>query len=337
MRRNEIRDTLVAIAEGRASRPRDLISDDASDAPAICPFCPGNEHMTPPEAFAIYTEGGEVAPGSGCRSARWLVRVFANRYPAFGGALHSNSSAPSRGENCPGYGAHEVVVDSPNHDETGGSMGANQVRLVLLALRERLKFHYRSGARYVLAFKNSGLGSGASLSHPHWQVVAMPVVPPRVELELERAMRHFAATGRCLYCDFMRRETGRPELVVYENRDFAAVCPEAPILAWHMMVYPKSHSPFFPFESDVRFASLADAVRRSLVALESALDKPPYNVIIHSAPIASDPLAEDAYHWYMEILPRVTTVGGFEWGTGCFINHMPPERSAEILRRHLPG
>lgn len=337
MRKNEIRDTLVAIAEGRASRPRDLISDNTSNAPAVCPFCPGNEHMTPPEAFAIYAEGGEVAPGSGSRTARWLVRVFSNRYPAFGGALHRGLSASSPEENSPGYAAHEVVVDSPNHDGTWGSMGTNQVWLVLLTLRERLKFHYRSGARYVLGFKNSGLGSGASLSHPHCQVIAMPVVPPRVEQELGRAMRHFATTGRCLYCDLIRREMGRPELVVCENRDFAAVCPEAPILAWHTMVYPKSHSPLFPSESDARLASLAAVVHRSLAALESALDNPPYNVIIHSAPIASDPLADDAYHWYMEILPRVTTVGGFEWGTGCFINHMHPERSAEVLRRHLPG
>ncbi len=264
-----------------------------SDGP--CPFCPGHEAETPPEAFAVRDTHG------------WQLRVVPNKFPAV------------RPDTPEAFGFHEVVVECPDHLANPTELSDTQFANVFTAYRERL-LHYSADPRIesVSIFKNVGAEAGASLDHLHSQLVALPFVPDALREELR--------SPRCHFCEMIE-----PARLVVESENFRIVCPFAPRFAYETWVLPKDHEPRFETISDV--AELATLMKRVLVALDRVLHFPAYNWFLHTAPRGQWP----RFHWHVELIPRLSRVAGFEWGSGVFINDVFPERAARDLRDKLPA
>ena len=327
LRRDVVSGRWVIIATERASRPTDfargrepLVAADRDR----CPFCPGREDQTPPEIYAVRTAGPRDGPG-------WRVRGVPNRYPALRIEGELQAEGGPLFERMDAVGAHEVIVETPEHDTHLGLLPGDQVVEVLRAYRERyVDLDQDPRFQYATLFRNHGRTAGASLAHPHSQLIALPVIPRRAEEELEVARRYFVEHARCLYCDVVSAELQRGERVVYENDVFLAYEPYASRFPFETWILPKFHQASFGRLEDEELQELADALRATLYKLHAALDNPPYNFIVHSAPYV--PLPEHLYHWHIEIMPRLTSVAGFEWGTGFYINVISPEQAAAFLR-----
>jgi len=320
LRRDPFSGTWVSVAAGRARRP--VEARDGGE----CPFCPGNEDMTPPELASWRDETGQ----------HWLVRVVDNLFPALLPGARGPSAGP-QGEELyhamPAVGAHEVIVEHPDHHATWASMGEQHLTLVLKAWQARYRHHAgKPQVRYVQLFRNSGPASGASLSHPHSQVVALPLIPLSLQAELSRAASYFSATGNCAYCEVVAREEGGPRLVL-ANADFVAFCPFASRVPYETWVVPRRHQPGFGRLTPPELASLAGMLRVLAASHFGIPGGMSFNLILHTAPCDGGSHAH--YHWHLEWIPRMGTAGGFEWGTGWFINTVPPEVAAWQLRSHF--
>jgi UDPglucose--hexose-1-phosphate uridylyltransferase len=316
----------VIIATERAKRPTDFkIKRDAPQG-GFCPFCPGNEEKTPPEVLA-YRENGTGANGPG-----WSLRVVPNKFPALmieGGLQREGEGIYDK---MNGVGAHEVIIENPDHAKTLADLTDAQVESVVWAYRDRI-VDLRKDARfrYALIFKNHGEAAGASLEHSHSQLIALPIVPRYVSEEIFGAREYFNFKERCIFCDIVRQERGDRRRVVYENDDFITVSPYAPKFPFETWILPKAHQSSFEDGQVREYQSFAKALRITLRKLNAALDRPPYNFIVHTSPLNEKNLPY--YHWHVEIMPTLTKVAGFEWGSGFYINPSPPEESADHLHR----
>jgi len=289
-----------------------------------CPFCPGRESMTPKEVL-LY-QGGEGAAG-----APWNVRVVPNLYPA----LRIEGTHDKRGEGLydmmRGIGAHEVVIETPRHDEDPASFSREQMVEVVNAYRERMIDLLRDTRfQYVLVFKNHGPAAGASLQHAHSQIIALPVTPARIEMELTGTGRYFDYRGRCIYCDIIQQELADTRRLVAQNADFVAFAPFASRFPFEVAILPRRHEPFFQTLTPGLTSAFSEILIDVLRRYKLALTDPPFNYVIHTAPPGYP--SPDRYHWQVEVLPKLTEVAGFEWGSGFFINPMPPEEAARALR-----
>ncbi len=275
----------------------------------ICPFCPGNESHTP---LAVLSYPG-IQGG-------WRLRVIPNKYPAV--TTVSGDTA---------YGVHEVIIESPLHTETLGALPEEAFVDSFRAFRERV-VHLKANSRlqYVQLFKNHGAGAGASLQHCHSQLIGLPTVPVQVRIELSASAQFFAARGECYFCDLVRRESDEETRVVMETEDILVLEPYAPRLPFETWVLPKRHHSHFEAAAEAEVAALARAVRGVVRRLEALFDRPSLNFFLHSNPIQEP--ASPCYHWHLELIPRISGIGGFEWGTGFYINAIPPEEAASILR-----
>ncbi len=230
-----------------------------------------------------------------------------------------------------GIGAHEVIIETPKHDMTLASLPARQVEDVLWAYRDRIIDLKRDRRfKYILIFKNHGDAAGASLEHTHSQLIALPVVPKRVTEEIEGANAHYNFKERCIFCDMIRQEIESKVRVIAENDGFLVMAPFAPRFPFEMWILPKAHQCAFEESQKREFEQLAPLLKDMLTRLDRVLDFPAYNYIIHTSPIGE--ASQDSYHWHMEIMPKLTKLAGFEWGTGFYINPTPPEESAKFLR-----
>jgi len=335
LRKDIVTGRWVIIASERSKRPDDFRPAGAvpkEEVSAFCPFCEGNESKTPPEVFALRREG--TAPdGPG-----WRVRVVTNKFPAL-----SPGAPPPRPEgglfqSMPGVGVHEVVIENPDHAKELVDLDTGHILDVLDVFRMRIgaieeNFHYQ----YVQVFKNKGKEAGASLSHPHSQIVATPIVPKRVKEEVYGAERLFRANRECVFCRTIAEESRLGERLVLRNGDFAVLAPFASRSPFEMAIYPLRHSPFFTGTTRDELASMAIVIKTVLGRLKSMLSDPPFNFVLHQAPnptVSSKawPGIRGYFHWHLEILPVLTKVAGFEWGTGFYINPVPPETAAGYLR-----
>jgi UDPglucose--hexose-1-phosphate uridylyltransferase len=315
----------VIIAPERANRPSDFAAGPRRPRSARdCPFCPGRESATPSELLAGRPWAApRDAPG-------WTYRVVPNRYPALRIEGELDRAAEGLHDRMNGIGAHEVLIETPEHDASLASMSADSVTDVLLAVRERmLDLRKDERLEYVLFFKNHGDAAGATLEHPHSQLIATPMVPTLVEAELAGGARHHDVRGRCVWCDIRHQDRGSGRLIV-EADGFAVLAPYAPRFAYETWILPSRHSSSFE-ESGVEdlqglARTLGDLVRR----MNRALDSPAYNLLLHTAPLRASQLPH--YHWHLEVIPKLTTVAGFEWGAGLFIHTTTPEDSAARLR-----
>jgi UDPglucose--hexose-1-phosphate uridylyltransferase len=326
LRRDPIVGRWVIIATERARRPVDVGRVREAPQGGLCPFCPGQEDKTPREVHAAGRPAGAAPNGPG-----WKVRVVPNRFPAL--MIEGDLDREPAGiyDRMNGIGAHEVIIETPEHGRDLANLPDADVAEVLLAFKARiLDLRNDLRFRYILLFKNYGALAGATLEHPHSQLIALPVTPRHVAEEIEGARRHFEHRERCIFCDIVMQERRDRARLVFENDGFVVFAPYAPRSPFETWVVPKRHESNFEAEPRERLGQCAAALRSTLKRMAVALGDPPYNFMVHSNPLrdASSP----SYHWHVEVMPALTHVAGFEWGSGFHINPVPPEEAAEFLR-----
>jgi UDPglucose--hexose-1-phosphate uridylyltransferase len=318
----------VIIAARRGRRPDEFADTGHRPAdPQACPFCPGHEHLTTPEIVASGRPAGAPADGPG-----WRRRVFPNLYPA----LTPDSPEPvaSPWPVRAGSGHHEVVVSSPDHGATLQTLGAADLADLLAVVRDRVRvLGDLPAVHHVLPFFNQGAAAGATLAHPHGQILAGPLVPQLVAEKLQRSAAHRAATGRCLLCDLAAGEEAAGIRVVAAGPEAVLVAPWASRFPYEMLAVPRGHAPDLAAATDGDLQGLATVLATGLAGLERAVPAAALNLVIHGAPTAAAPApGRTAFHWHLEVLPRLARLAGFEAGTGFAINAIPPERAAARLR-----
>lgn len=328
IRQNIIARQWVIIATDRARRPDELARSNAVrvDLPAYvptCPFCPGNEAMTPPETFRLPAKKGS--------ESAWRVRVVPNKFAALSaeGELVRMNVGIKR--TLSGVGQHEVLIETPDHSTTPARMDDAEVEQIIRAYLQRYGAVMADPrVEHITLFKNHGPAAGTSIEHPHSQLIATPLIPSEVSDRLETALQFYNENGRCIFCLTLEEEREEGTRVVEENEHFTAFIPFAALSPFHLWIFPKRHCASFECLQEEEIRSLASILRRVLRRLYDGLNDPDYNFVIRSAPKKSDEVRY--YHWYLSVVPRVTQAAGFELGTGMFINVAQPEESARFLR-----
>lgn len=326
LREDPITGRWVIIATERSKRPSDFPVREEVRKSGNCPFCQGNEALTPPEIMSYRREGTAAdEPG-------WWIRVVPNKFPALErGELKEKPQQDGPYTRLKGIGAHEVIIESAEHDVSLENQSTRQIEDIFRAWRDRLYFlRNLDDVKYVQIFKNEGAVAGASLQHPHSQIIAVPVIPDVVREELRGAEAYYNSEGECLYCRINVLEQEKRVRLVAENDSFVAFCPFASRFPFETWISPRKHQADFSAMDDHLLGKMGLIIRDTLKTLTSSLKNPPYNMVLHTAPTGYEDSAY--YHWHLEILPRLTTVAGFEWGTGIYINPTPPEEAARYLR-----
>lgn len=264
----------------------------------------------------------------------WHVRVVPNKYPALPAGDEPRPAASGLFQSLAADGAHEVVIESPDHVTRMSELEADCWPPILKAYRQRLAY-WRADRRMRagIVFKNVGLGGGASLQHVHSQLMALPLVPEVLGRELAGSARLFQTAGHCGFCRMAQEEESATARLVLQSPQFLAFCPFASCFAYETWIMPRAHQAHFDALTDAEAVELGDVLRRVISALEQSLPELAYNYVLHTTPFDTDETAH--YHWHIEILPRVTRLAGFELGTGIFLNTVAPEDAARILRGAL--
>jgi UDPglucose--hexose-1-phosphate uridylyltransferase len=329
LRKDPVTHEWVIIATERSRRPTDFkSSEDLMGKPAYspnCPFCPGNEKMTPGEVLAY--RPADALPNS----AGWWVRVVPNKFPAL--AIEGNLDRAGFGmyDMMNGIGAHEVIIECTEHDKSIANVSPLQAQEVLWAYRDRcLDLMKDKRFKYILLFRNHGKVAGASLEHPHSQLIALPMVPQDVMLKIEGSQRYHDYHERCIYCDMVKQEVSYGERIICMNDDFVAFCPFSAKYPFETWIVPREHSSSFIYEDRQRINAFASILQDALSRIGICLNYPPYNYTLHTAPINQE--RERDFHWHLSIMPRLTIAAGFEMGTGVYINVTAPEDAAHHLR-----
>lgn len=324
LRQEPITKKWVIIATERSKRPSDFPIRPEKRKGGSCPFCVGNESKTPPEIAAYRKEGTQE------NSSGWWVRVVPNLFPAL-----KPGTTETYKQNFyltrPGSGAHEVLIESTDHNASLEEHSLDQVREIFQMWIDRYRAVInQEGIKYVQIFKNEGSVAGASLEHPHSQLIATPLIPPVIDEELKGAKDYHAQQGKCIYCDMLNHEVKERERIAVENQDFVSFCPYASRFPFETWIIPKEHQADFASLNNGQVTRLAEIVQETMQKIIGSLNNPPYNMVLHSAPSGEG--NAPYYHWHLEILPRLTIVAGFEWGTGIIINPTPPESAAQYIR-----
>lgn len=318
----------VIFAPSRAARPHDLVQrarPAASPAGEACPFCPGNEHLTPPEIFAVRDSGLPNAPG-------WKVRVTPNKYPAL--RIEEDARRNQTGQlfrSMGGCGAHEVIIDSPDHGTSLARQPVEQVRLVLWTMQQRYIDLMRDlRFQTIVIFKNHGEQAGTSLTHPHCQLIAAPVVPHLLRHKLSVAAQYFDQTGECLYSVMLKEEEAAGERIVLANDHFVALAPYASQVPFETWILPRHRQSSFRWLDPSLLRPLAEILKNVLLRLDVRLHDPDFNLTLDTG--TRDSEDSEYFLWHFRILPRLTHRAGFEMGSGMAINTVLPEEAAAALR-----
>ncbi len=325
LRKDPIVGRWVIISTERGKRPSDWAFEARIRKGGFCPFCPGNEDKTPPEILAVRDGGPAQANSPG-----WRVRVVPNKFPA----LQIEGELNRRGEGLydlmNGIGAHEVIIETPDHEKELADLDVSHIESILKVFRDRVT-DLRNDLRfqYILVFKNHGGTAGASLEHSHSQLIATPILPKRVAEELDGANKHYRLKERCIYCDIIHQEMDSKKRIIQETDAYLAIAPFASRFPYETWILPKEHASHYERMEEVFYHKFAEILKDVLQRIQRTLDAPPYNFIIHSSPIQRADVPE--YHWHMEIIPKLSRIAGFEWGSGFYINPIPPEDAAAHL------
>lgn len=319
----------VIIATERAQRPQQNTGLAKPDLAASCPFCSGNEAMTPPEILAYRDSKSQPnQPG-------WTVRVVPNMYPALTPDGDQNLRMHGIYESMNARGVHEVVIEFQEHATHVAELSEKQFKDLVRAYQERMiALSGDKRWRHVLIYKNEGAHAGATFEHLHSQLVALPMVPQQVHEELEVAKDFYERKRQCLYCTVIDGDILDGGRIVIVNELFVVLCPYAPRFPFETWILPRDHDARFERASELQRDEFALILRETLMRLDRCLTQPPFNYVLHSSPF--DAAEEHHYHWHLEIMPRLTGVAGFEWGSGFFINTADPENAAQALREALP-
>ncbi len=316
----------VAIDTERVRSPRDFVRPRPPRRGGPCAFCPGHERETPPEILAY-----RDPPGSPANAPGWRVRVVPNKFPA----LRVEGDLERRGDGLydlmNGRGAHEVIIESPAHDQTLASLPPSAIQDVVRAYRERiLDLRCDERLRSVLILRHHGLMAGIDHEHPHSQLLAAPIVPMAVSAEIDHARTYYTYRERCLFCDILRQEIDHGTRLVAVSSHVVAFAPFAARFPFETWLMPRHHAAAFESADDAVLRDLASILRTVLRKLEHTLADPPHTLLLHSAPFGDG--ESPSYHWHVEIVPTLVGVGDFEWGTGLHLNPLPPEDAARVLR-----
>ncbi|GMH03037.1 hypothetical protein Nepgr_004876 [Nepenthes gracilis] len=323
LRKDRINNRWVIFSPARSKRPSDLKSKSPATNPnpkQECPFCVGHEHECAPEIF-------RVPPDS---KSDWKIRVIENLYPALSRRIEPDPSSDDL-DRClvlNGFGFHDVVIESPTHPVHMPDLSASEVGDVLLAYKKRiLQLASVDSIKYVQVFKNHGVTAGASMSHSHSQMIALPIIPPSISLRLEAMKEYFDQTGKCVLC-----EVPSEELLVDESTHFISVVPFAATYAFEIWIVPRNHSSHFHHIDSEKAVDLGGLLKLMLRKVSLQLNNPPFNFMIHTSPLQIKESQLPCSHWFLQIVPQLTVVGGFEVGTSCYINSVFPEDAAHVLR-----
>ncbi len=337
LRYNYLKDTWAVIAIERARRPHDYsthIYEEYGDK-SKCPFEPGNEDKTPPEIFAIRE------PGTAPNTPGWKVRVIPNKYPAFRIEETDKADFYCIYDKKGGFGAHEVVIDTPDHYKHIQDFSIEELNNMYIAFRERIKALYQDlRIKYVQVFKNHGKDAGKSLVHSHSQIIALSKIPKKPDTIIKQSRIYYQKKERCYTCDEIKFELVDGDRVVYENEHFLVFCPYASLFPFEVKIVPKNHTHDFTTVDGDMLKNLSDATQQAVRRLHKALVNPPFNMILYTSPPVRDCVEDPDYfyhidsffHWHIEILPRIAIHAGFELGTDYYINPTPPENAAKFLR-----
>lgn len=313
----------VVIATGRAKRPeefathkRETINEDPTKP---CFFCYPEETKQESDILIYKKSDGD-----------WSLRVFPNKYPAFSRSrtLEHFEEGPYFGMDGVGY--HELII-TKDHKRQIANLEILEVAEIMDAYQERyLDLMGRKSVNYIEIFHNHGKEAGASIVHPHSQLMAIPVVSPYVQLELDGAEIYHKANRKCVYCTMIEWERENKKRVVFENEEYLVFCPFSSRASFETWVIPKKHKPYFERTTQAEKLHLAEAMRNAVNKIYKALDDPAYNFYIHTSPC--DGKDYPHFHWHIEILPRTSTWAGFELSTGIEISTIQPEVAADYLR-----
>ncbi|MDO9287968.1 MAG: galactose-1-phosphate uridylyltransferase [Thermodesulfovibrionales bacterium] len=330
LRKDPLLNRWVAVMSDSRAPEEYHLPDDIKESG--CKLCSGRESETPSEIAAIRVNGSRPnEPG-------WQVRVIPSSNPI----LQIEGDLGRKGigmyDKMNSIGANEIFIETPEHNKRPEDMGFEQVVKVVTLYKERTTDLERdSRMRYILIYKNSGKEAGAIYSHPHSQIIATPIIPKRVKEELDGAKQYYAFKERCIFCDIMREELRYEQRVIFETKNFIAFCPYAQRFSFEFWIMPKRHSCAFQDISPDETEDFGLILSSTMKRLGTILKNPPYNYIIHTAPNRIPrrnhwhTLGED-FHWHMEVMPRLTRVSGFEWGSGFYVVTTSPEDAAKYLR-----
>jgi UDPglucose--hexose-1-phosphate uridylyltransferase len=326
LRQNFFTKEWVIIATERAKRPEDLathrVVPPVPEFLESCPFCPGNEDKTPAEVMRVTANPGDA----------WAVRVIPNKFAALSSEVQPTRSLQHLRRRIEGFGFHEVIIDSPSHSHYMGLLPDSHVAMILRAYKERynaLSVDHR--VNHVTIFKNHGADAGASLQHPHSQLIATPVIPSQVRHRLHEALRHYDDVGECMFCHMVEREVEDQTRIVLKSEHFVAMEVFAAATPFATHIFPLRHMASFGDITDVEISDLARILRTLLAKIYVGLENPDLNFTIRSGP--TEYTGARHFHWYVSVIPRLTRVAGFELGSGMFINTVLPEAAAEFLRK----
>jgi UDPglucose--hexose-1-phosphate uridylyltransferase len=324
IRHNVLTREWVIIATERARRPEEFAKNRVKKVLpprlATCPFCPGNERMTPPETYVVPDTNG------------WRVRVTPNKFAAlsYEGERHRRIEGIRR--TVTGVGIHEVIIETPDHSKTTALLGDAQVETIIQTYLHRFMFASQDPRiEQVTIFKNHGEQAGTSLEHPHSQMIGSPVITAQIRDRLVNALKHFDEFGECIFCRVLEQELREGQRVVLETQHFVSFIQFAALTPFSMLIMPRRHMACFAEINDAEASDLARNLRRTLAKLYQGLEDPDFNYAIRTAP--TEYKGVKYYHWYLSIIPRLTKVAGFELGTGMFINVSLPEENASFLKK----
>ncbi|MBI4464956.1 MAG: galactose-1-phosphate uridylyltransferase [Acidobacteria bacterium] len=324
LRQNPISKQWVIIATERARRPDEMVKDRPERKPLPsfverCPFCLGNEHLTPPESMRLERDG------------QWLVRVIPNKFAAL--SREGELVRKFNGLKCAvsGVGIHDVVVETPDHSKTTALLPEEDVELIIRSYKDRY-FAITEDPRieHVTIFKNHGTGAGTSLEHPHSQIIATPIIPPEIRMRMEEALRFYDMCGECIFCRVLHDELADRVRIVHETSHFVSFIPFASLTPFALWIFPRRHMASFGEIRPEEIQDLGQMLRQVLAKLYYGLKDPDYNYVVRTSPSEGRHLRY--YHWYLSLIPRLTRTAGFELGSGMYINPTIPEANAEFLR-----
>ncbi|MBU2591069.1 MAG: galactose-1-phosphate uridylyltransferase [Nitrospinota bacterium] len=325
LRKDPVVGRWVIILKSRGKRPLEPYIPTDSGRSTFCPFCYGNESKTPKEIMAVRPDG------SSPNASGWKVRVVPHKYPLL--QIEGELSKVGEGiyDKMNGVGAHEIIIETPEHGLRMEELSEDDIRDILIVFRERIVDLAKDKRfKYILIFKNHGMEAGDTVDHSNSQLIALPIIPDLIREQIEGAFEHYKLKDRCIFCDVINQELRENIRVVSENDNFVAIAPYASRFPFEVAIYPKKHCAFYENNGVNTYKSLANIVKDTLERLGIVLNNPPYNMILHTSPTSGS--HNEYYHWHIEIMPKVTMVAGFEWGSGFHINPTSPEDAARYLR-----
>ncbi len=317
----------VIIAPGRDGRPQDYVTvEEGRPAPPVhrddCPFCTGNEEKTANELLRLERDGS------------WLMRVVENKFSALSSEASVEREQHGLFLKSGSYGHAEVIIESPRHNDMLVTMDRAQVHDLLRLYRQRMaEISMMPNIAIVMLFRNWGPHAGTSLEHPHSQIIASPIIPPHIRDPFQKAALHYDSYGTCVYCDQVREEIRQQERLVFENEHYVVFCPFASRTPYELRIYPKVHNASYFWSPKEEFDDLAEALQLTLQAMQRLLGNQSYNLIVRTSPVGDEDVRY--LHWYLVIVPRISTPAGFEMGSGIYINPAAPEECARQLRDTL--